>query len=643
MRSNKNQKQKLDKRKLAVRIIAWILILMTVVTTLYTAIYFIVMNVQGAELASKEISVAVGLLYGEKADVALTAQTTNGFTVGSEKMGLYEKTFTELWSLPDTKRITALCDKNYAKIGDGYRLSGTMNVGAYRIDTGVSFKERSKAEAEYKKITNLLSGTGYYAVPAYIYGTYKIRVGSFLTSEAASAAIADVKSHLTGYNNLTVKAPSATGTYLIDHNSMTALFEYDYGKNEFLAVDAINANGKEAYLTMYNQKLYDGVFVFKRYTSQTSGDHVEVITVAPLEQYVMGVVTEEISISWPLETQKAFAILARTVVVSNMGRHWDEGFNICATANCQVYGGVGRVTETVRQAVNSTKGIVTTYGGKLASMFYSSSTGDCTADVSDVWVSDLAWMHGVQTPWEAYHDHPNAFWTAEVSPTELCAYLNGKGYDQLHDSIASISIDETSNDVSSYVCSITFTDTHGNKAVIKKCQDVQLKLANYVKSANFVVGKGSVEYTTYTKTVPPSNTVHAVTAAAAPNSLFSIITGSGTDTFSFDKSVKVATGSGTYDYAPDGNISVITSSGTVTVGAASGVQPGGDDSYIVTETMKAKDPNNFIFVGKGWGHGVGLSQWGLYDLAQMHIDYDDMIQAYCPGVSFSDYKKFVNW
>ena len=134
-----------------------------------------------------------------------------------------------------------------------------------------------------------------------------------------------------------------------------------------------------------------------------------------------------------------------------------------------------------------------------------------------------------------------------------------------------------------------------------------------------------------------------MTAAAAPNSLFSIITGSGTDTFSFDKSVKVATGSGTYDYAPDGNISVITSSGTVTVGAASGVQPGGDDSYIVTETMKAKDPNNFIFVGKGWGHGVGLSQWGLYDLAQMHIDYEDMIQAYCPGVSFSDYKKFVNW
>ena len=56
MKSNKEQKPKLDKRKLAVRIIAWILILMTVVTALYTAIYFIVMSVNAAETANKEIS-----------------------------------------------------------------------------------------------------------------------------------------------------------------------------------------------------------------------------------------------------------------------------------------------------------------------------------------------------------------------------------------------------------------------------------------------------------------------------------------------------------------------------------------------------------------------------------------------------------
>ncbi len=641
MKLNKEQKPKLDKRKLAVRIIAWILILMTVVTALYTAIYFIVMSVNAAETANKEISVAVGLLYGANADVALTARTPNGFTVGSEVMGKYEKTFKELWSLPGITRITALCDTNYAKVGDGYRLGVTPDVGAYRIDVGMQMSGRDTAEAEYKKITAALEGSQYYAVPAYINGTYRIRVGSFLSSNDANGAISEVQARLPGYS-LSVKSPSATGTYLIDHASKKALFEYDFGKTEFLAVDAIdNKDGTEAYLTMYNNNLYDGVFVFKRNTVSGT-ERIEVITVAPLERYVMGVITEEISNSWPLETQKAFAILARTFIVNSMGNHWSEGFNICATANCQVYGGAGRVNDTVREAVNSTKGLVTTYDGKLAAMYYSSSTGDCTADVNDVWVADLPWLHGVETPWEDYLHHANAFWTAEVSPSDLCKYLNSKGYTKLRDSVADIRIDETSNDVSTYVCSITITDIYGNSVVIKKCQDVQLKLSKYVKSANFVVGKGLVEYTTYTKTVPPSKTVHAVTAAA-PNSLFSIITGSGTDTFEFN-GVKVVTGSGTYDYTPSGSMNIATSSGIVSADTVTDVQPGdGHDEYIVKNTMKASSPDNFIFVGKGWGHGVGLSQWGLYDLAKMNVDYLSMIRAYCPGVSVSDYKQYVKW
>ena len=59
--------------------------------------------------------------------------------------------------------------------------------------------------------------------------------------------------------------------------------------------------------------------------------------------------------------------------------------------------------------------------------------------------------------------------------------------------------------------------------------------------------------------------------------------------------------------------------------------------------MSASSSGNFIFVGKGWGHGVGLSQWGLRDLADMNVNYEDMIKAYCTGVDFDNYKNIINY
>lgn len=633
MKSNKPPK-KIDKRKLAVRIIAWVLILMTVVTTLYTAIYFIVMGVNAAD--SEDLSIAVGILYGDDVDVALTASTTNGFTVGAETVEKYKKTFTELWSLPGYKKVTVLCDRNYQKSGSSYKLTSTPNVGAYRLETDASYTTSTALKSAMATVDKALSGTEYYSIPTYINGTYKIRIGSFLTADEASSASATVGGLLTG-TKLTIKSPSATGTFAVEHDTSKVLFEYDCGTSSYLALDAINnADGTEAYLTTYNNNLYDGVFVFKR-TPKGSSEGITLMTVVPLEEYIMGVIPHEISTSWPLETQKAFAIVARTFAIDQLGKHWNQyGFNVCSTSNCQVYGGVARVNDTVRTAVRSTAGLITTYNGKLASMYYSSSTGNCTADVVNVWGNSVAWLTGIETPWEDYLHHSNSFWTYEVSPTDLCTYLNSRGYTTLKGAIASVTIDKTSSDISTYVCGVTVTDTSGNSVKITRCDKVRNAFYAYAKSANFVVGKGSVEYTEYTRTVPPG----AVPKPEVTNNIFNIITGSGNSTFNFGSGVNIATGSGTQQYAPSGNVTVITGNGESTAAVSSTTD---SESLIVTKTMKASKSDNFIFVGKGWGHGVGLSQWGLRDLADMGLDYTSMIQAYCPGVSITDYKKVVNF
>jgi stage II sporulation protein D len=38
------------------------------------------------------------------------------------------------------------------------------------------------------------------------------------------------------------------------------------------------------------------------------------------------------------------------------------------------------------------------------------------------------------------------------------------------------------------------------------------------------------------------------------------------------------------------------------------------------------------FYGRGWGHGVGLCQWGALGMAQLHFDYKAILKHYYPGI-----------
>ncbi|MGZ6682624.1 MAG: SpoIID/LytB domain-containing protein, partial [Gaiellaceae bacterium] len=44
----------------------------------------------------------------------------------------------------------------------------------------------------------------------------------------------------------------------------------------------------------------------------------------------------------------------------------------------------------------------------------------------------------------------------------------------------------------------------------------------------------------------------------------------------------------------------------------------------------------FVVTGHGWGHGVGLSQWGAYGFAQKGFDYEKIVLHYFPGTELGD-------
>jgi stage II sporulation protein D len=50
-----------------------------------------------------------------------------------------------------------------------------------------------------------------------------------------------------------------------------------------------------------------------------------------------------------------------------------------------------------------------------------------------------------------------------------------------------------------------------------------------------------------------------------------------------------------------------------------------------------KKGNGFIFKGKGWGHGVGLCQWGALIQSTKGIAYNKILSHYFPGTQISKY------
>jgi peptidoglycan hydrolase-like amidase len=105
-----------------------------------------------------------------------------------------------------------------------------------------------------------------------------------------------------------------------------------------------------------------------------------VVNELPLEEYLLGVVPNELSPSTfgQLEALKAQAVAARTYIVKNMGQYRADGYDICDTDACQVYFGAGTEDPLSTRAVNETRGIVATYAGQPINALYSSTCGGRT-------------------------------------------------------------------------------------------------------------------------------------------------------------------------------------------------------------------------------------------------------------------------
>ncbi|HEV7859727.1 MAG TPA: SpoIID/LytB domain-containing protein [Pyrinomonadaceae bacterium] len=126
------------------------------------------------------------------------------------------------------------------------------------------------------------------------------------------------------------------------------------------------------------------------------GGTLTVINVVSLEDYVRGVVPNELSPGgYPaLEALKAQAVAARTYAVRNRGNFASQGFDLLPTTRSQVYGGMSTEHPLATRAVEETRGIVATYMGEPINALYTSTCGGRTEDAENIFNEAAPYLRG---------------------------------------------------------------------------------------------------------------------------------------------------------------------------------------------------------------------------------------------------------
>jgi stage II sporulation protein D len=142
----------------------------------------------------------------------------------------------------------------------------------------------------------------------------------------------------------------------------------------------------------------------------------------PLETYVRGVVSAEMSASWPMAALEAQAVASRTYAITS-----DAGgskFDVYSDDRSQVYLGKAAETSRTNTAVAATAGQIVTYAGKPAVTYFFAGSGGQTESVQNAFpgAEPEPWLVSVADPYEA---GPLRKWTMTMSFASAGSRLSG--------------------------------------------------------------------------------------------------------------------------------------------------------------------------------------------------------------------------
>lgn len=135
----------------------------------------------------------------------------------------------------------------------------------------------------------------------------------------------------------------------------------------------------------------------------------DTVNVVRLEDYVRGVVPQEMPASWRAAAVRAQAVAARTYAAYERAHAPRGHYQICDTSSCQVYGGYDAEEAGSNAAVAATAHQIITWHGQPAFSQFSSSNGGYSL------AGSAPYLVSQKDPYEKYGDNPYRTWTTKVT------------------------------------------------------------------------------------------------------------------------------------------------------------------------------------------------------------------------------------
>ncbi len=331
----------------------------------------------------------------------------------------------------------------------------------------------------------------------------------------------------------------------------------------------------------YGFAVYRGSLRFKT----ASDGRLQPINELPLETYLSGVVPSEVPARFHPQALRAMACVARTYTLSHLKRHESQGFDLCDSVHCHVYGGVRAEKPNVNEIVSSTAGWILQYGRQPIDATYHAVCG--------------GWGDAPQNVWDNFQPQPYLQVKPDIAEAAYFKMVSAqaKRDNAQRASAAGKKPSPLSDEESKWRA---FIDNPPQSF----CQ----------RATRF---RWRVEFTR-DELNEKLRTSLAVMRGIAPEQVGALRdvrvekrTASGRVA-----SLRIVTDKGDFLCGGD-KVRWLTSGGRVGAGAI--------QSSLFYVTRKGE---HFVFVGGGWGHGVGLCQEGAEGRAQAGQSYAQILHHY---------------
>ena len=387
-------------------------------------------------------------------------------------------------------------------------------------------------------------------------------------------------------NSFTVSSPVGLSIY----NAVSGEVLYTAGANEsvYIEMGSTGFSGGDKFVAEMTPQIsvqspdgmvlsdgvkYRGYILAQR---QNSGE-MTLINVVGTEDYVASVLGKEMSYTWPKEALKAQAVCARNFVLCRGNSHKNYDFDVCSTTHCQVYGGVASEHENTRQAVEETKGVLAKYNGEIVPLYFFATSSGHTENSENVWGGVVGYLKGVEDKYENPSKASKYKWSVNLSKSEIESKLSNAGVNI--GTLENITVDSVTD--SGRVTRMTFHGTSSTYTTkLEKCRTI--------------LGLSSQKFT---------------------------ITG--------DKATSVKTTAG----SSAGPFSALSGNGISKVSSMRALSGNGTVSEIKIDSAGSQ---NYAINGGGYGHGVGMSQWGARGMAESGFAYDEILTHYFTNITLGE-------